>query len=111
MCTRIPQTRWIPVKRPMGRLDITPLLTSKEFSSQEGLLDFENKKYVASYLYPGRAQLALSIALLFSLWMLVHRGRTPTALPGGCGVTIYLLSQFIIFISFFDHFLRCSCQE
>ena len=111
MCTCIPQPRWIPAKRPMGKLDITPLLTSKEFSSQEGLLDFENKKYVASYLYLGRAQLALSIALLFSLWILVHRGRTPTAHPGGCGVTIYLVSQFIVFISFFYHFLRCSCQE
>ena len=34
----------------MGRLDITPLLTSKELSSQKDLLDFENEKYVVSYL-------------------------------------------------------------
>ena len=47
----------------------------------------------------------------FRLGVLVHRRWTPTAYPAGCGVAIYLLSQFIIFISFFDHLLRCSCQE
>lgn len=39
----------------MGRLGITPRLTSKELSSQEGLLDFkENKKYTAFYLLSGQ---------------------------------------------------------
>ena len=33
----------------MGRLDTTPLLTSKELSSQQGLLDFKNERYVVSY--------------------------------------------------------------
>jgi len=34
----------------MGSLDTTPVSTSKELSSQEGLLDFKNEKYVVSYL-------------------------------------------------------------
>ena len=34
----------------MGRFDTTPVSTSKELSSQEGLLDFKNEKYVLSYL-------------------------------------------------------------
>ena len=38
----------------MGRLDVTPFLTSKELYSPEGLLDFENEKYVVFYL--SRAQ-------------------------------------------------------
>ena len=84
----------------MGRLNITPLLTSKEYSSRDGFLDFENKKYVVSYLCLGRTQLAHSIACSFHRGVLVHRRWTPTAHPGGCGVAIYLLSQFIIFISF-----------
>ena len=33
---------------------IAPLLTSKELSSWEGFLDFENEKYVASYLLSGQ---------------------------------------------------------
>lgn len=46
MCTHISQARWTPPKRSMGRFDITPVLTSKELSSWEGLLDFKNEKYV-----------------------------------------------------------------
>ena len=34
-----------------GQLSITPLWTSKKFSSQEGLLDFENEKYVVLLLF------------------------------------------------------------
>ena len=57
----------------MGRLDITLLLTSEELSSQEGLPDFENEKYVVSYLlfgqsfifYLGRAWPPLSIDMEF----------------------------------------------
>ena len=31
-----------------------PFLTSKELSSREGFLDFENEKYVVSYLLSGQ---------------------------------------------------------
>ena len=34
-----------------GLLDITPLLTSKELFSWEGLFDFETDKYMVSYLF------------------------------------------------------------
>ena len=40
----------------MGRLDVTPFLTSKELYSPEGLLDFENEKYVVFIFYLSRAQ-------------------------------------------------------
>ena len=47
----------------MGRLDVIPLLTSKKLSSQEGLPNFENEKYVV--FYQGRAWPPLSIVLEF----------------------------------------------
>ena len=59
------QPRWIPAKGPMGSFGITPFLTSKELSSQEGLPDFENEKHVVSLLV--RAQPPLSVVLLI-LW-------------------------------------------
>ena len=37
-------------KRLVGKLDITPLWTSKDLSSQEDVLNLENKKYVVSLL-------------------------------------------------------------
>ena len=43
---------------------ITPLLTSKEFSCLEGLLVFENDKYVVSHLLSGQVPAPLSIVLL-----------------------------------------------
>ena len=42
------QPRWIPAKRPIGSLASLLFLTSKELSSWEGLLDFENGKYEVS---------------------------------------------------------------
>ena len=56
------QPRWIPAKRAMGSFGITPFLTSKELSSQEGLPDFENEKHVVSLL--DRAQPPLSVDTL-----------------------------------------------
>ena len=53
--TCISQPRWIPARKPVTNLDITPLSTSKELSSWEGLLDFENEKYVVFYLLSGQA--------------------------------------------------------
>ena len=49
----ISQPRFIPMNRHMGRLSTTPLLTSKEFSSQEVSLDFENEKCVVSFSWSG----------------------------------------------------------
>ena len=43
---------------------ITPLLTSKEFSCLEGLLVFENDKYVVSHVLSGQGPAPLSIVLL-----------------------------------------------
>ena len=42
------------MKRLVGKLDITPLLSSKELSSQEDLLNLENEKYVVSPLLSGK---------------------------------------------------------
>lgn len=66
MCVQISQPRCIPMKRPMGRLSATPLLTSKEFSSQEVFLDFENeKRVVSSFSWPGSSLLGSSDILEF----------------------------------------------
>ena len=62
VCVHMCQSRWIPAKSSMGRLDVTLLWTSKELSSWGSFLDFESENYVASYL--GRAQPPLSIVLL-----------------------------------------------
>ena len=51
-------------RRGYGWTDTTPLLTSKELSSWEGLLDFKNEKYVVSVLYLGRTQIILPFILL-----------------------------------------------
>ena len=61
MCVCTSSPRCIPPK-PMGKLDSTHLLTSKELSCQEDHLDFENEKYVVSYW--GRVQPSLLIVLL-----------------------------------------------
>ena len=54
----VSQRRYIPMKRPVGRLSTTPLLTSKEFSSQEVFLDFQNEKcVVSSFSWPGHSLL------------------------------------------------------
>ena len=47
-CVCIFQPRWNPAKRTVNSLSITPLLTSKEPSSWEGILDFETEKCVVS---------------------------------------------------------------
>ena len=53
------------MERLMGSLGITSLLTSKELSRWEGFLDFENEKYVVSYLLSGQGPgLSLSPVLL-----------------------------------------------
>ena len=76
MC--ISQTRWISVKRPMGRLPSLQVCLS--MCSREGLLDLKNEKYVISFIRP---QLLLFFVLkylsmgdklqLFSLGPIFHR--------------------------------------
>ena len=62
-----------------GKMDITPLLTSKELYRLGGLVDFENEKYVVSVLYLGWAQ---PIKLSCYYGVSVHRGQTLSAQPG-----------------------------
>ena len=81
----------ISPQRPMGRLSITPLLTSKELSSQEGLLNFKSEKCVVSYLYMGRAQPSLFVLLMDILEFLSTGNKLLIAHPGGGAV--YLLPQ------------------
>ena len=85
MCVRI------SLQRPMGRLSITSILTSKELSSQEGLLNFKNEKCVVSYLYMGRAQPSLFVLLMDILEFLSTGNKLLIAHPGGG--TVYLLPQ------------------
>ena len=47
----------------VGRLSISPPLTYKKLSSQEGFLDCGKEKYVVSYLLSGHPP--LSVVLLF----------------------------------------------
>ena len=53
----ISQPRWILGKRLVGKLDITPLLSPKELSSQEDLLNLENEKDVVSLLLSEQGRL------------------------------------------------------
>ena len=62
-----------------GKMDITPLLTSKELYRLGGLVDFENEKYVVSVLYLGWAQ---PIKLSCYYGVSVHRGQITAAQPG-----------------------------
>ena len=84
----IAQPRWIPAKRPMGSFGITPLLTFKELSSQEGLPDFENEKYVVSLL--GRAQPPLSVVLLLIFWSFCPQRMNSSAHLGWEGHLLFL---------------------
>ena len=68
LCTYISQPRWIPVKRLMGSLGITPLLTSKELSSWEGFLDFENEKYAVSYILGPASSLVVLLLKFGTFW-------------------------------------------
>ena len=85
---RTAQPRWIPAKRPMGSFGITPLLTFKELSSQEGLPDFENEKYVVSLL--GRAQPPLSVVLLLIFWSFCPQRMNSSAHLGWEGHLLFL---------------------
>ena len=61
---------------------ITPLLTSKEFSCLQGLLVFENEKYVVSHLLSGQGPAPLSIILLLIFWSFCPQGMNSSAHPG-----------------------------
>ena len=73
MCACISQPRWILAKKTMDKLSNTPHLTSKELSSQEHLLDFKNKKYVAFYLLSGQGPASsLNCPAINTLEFLTH---------------------------------------
>ena len=63
MCAHTSYSRWITGKRLMGRFLSFPFLTSKDLYSPEGLLDFENEKYLVSIFHLCRAQLLLLFIL------------------------------------------------
>ena len=63
-CVCIFQPRWNPAKRTVNSLGNTPLLTSKEPSSWEGVLDFETEKSVVSSPLSREAQPPLSIIVI-----------------------------------------------
>ena len=92
--TCISQPRWIPARKPVTNLDITPLSTSKELSSWEGLLDFENEKYVVFYLFIWSGLSFLSIVPLLIMLEFLSTGNDLhlLTLEWG-GKDIYLLSQ------------------
>ena len=68
----------------MSSLGITPHFTSKEFSSQEGLLNSENEKYEVSCLLSGKVPASSLSCPPFHLGISVFIGReqTPSISPG-----------------------------
>ena len=80
----------------MGSLDTTPFLTSKGLSSQEGLLDFKNEKYVVLYLLSGQGPASsLNCPAIFILEFPSTGNELQlfTMEWWGAGVGIYLLHQ------------------
>ena len=67
----------------MGSLGITPLLTSKELSSWEGFLDFENEKYSFSYILGPASSLIVLLLKFGTFW---PQG-TNYCLPQGAGAS------------------------
>ena len=90
-------------RRGYGWTDTTPLLTSKELSSWEGLLDFKNEKYVVFYLLSWQGpESSINPAFMgfLLLWNFCPRGESVQ--PGAYLSSsfffffpIYLLSQYI----------------
>ena len=56
------------MERLMGSLGITSLLTSKELSRWEGFLDFENEKYVVSYILGPASSLTVLLLKFGTFW-------------------------------------------
>ena len=84
-----------------GQFGVTPLLTSKDLSSWEDLLDFENENYVVSYLLSGQGPASsLNCPAILILEYRSTGIESPIAYPGR---GIYLLPQI-------PH-ERCSPQE
>ena len=71
------------MERLMGSLGITPLLTSKELSSWEGFLDFENEKYSFSYILGPASSLIVLLLKFGTFW---PQG-TNYCLPQGAGAS------------------------
>ena len=64
--------------------------------SREGLLTSRMKNMWSLIFYLGRAQLPLSIVLLFSFWSIGPQGTNSNCLPRG---PIYLLPQIHVYVS------------
>ena len=88
----------------MGRLDITALLTCKEISSREGLLDFENEKYVVSYLLCGQGPASsLNCPAILILEYQSTGNESPIAYAGRWGAgAMYLLPHMFPFKPWFS---------
>ena len=82
------------MKRPMGRLGITPLSTSKELSSWEGFLDFENEKYMVSYILGPASSLTV---VLLKFWTFCPQG-TNYCLPRGAGASTSCLKIRVVIL-------------
>ena len=90
LCVHMSQPRWIPPQRPVGscrhllRGGAPPFLTSKELPSRECLLDFQNEKYVVSYLLSGQGPASsLDCPAFLVLEYRSTGNESPIAYPGG----------------------------
>ena len=80
LCTYISQPRWKGLWVALASL---PFLTSKELSSWEGFLDFENEKYVVSYILGPASSLIVLLLKFGAFW---PQG-TNYCLPQGAGAS------------------------
>ena len=88
----VSQPWWILAKKPVGKLSITLVWTSKEPARWEGLLDFENENMWSLTFYLSRAQPPLLIVLP---WILEYLSKWNLfkLLSSVLGAGIYLLPQ------------------
>ena len=80
-------------KSPMGRLDIIPLLISKDFSGLEGSLDFGYETHMVSYLLSGQSPATSFGFPAINILELLSTGSELKLLTPGGREDIYLLPQ------------------
>ena len=93
MCVCIFQPRWNPAKRTVNSLSITPLLTSKEPSSWEGVLDFETEKCVVASPLSGQGLASSLNYLVIDILEFLSTGNELKLLTLGAGA-IYILVHY-----------------
>ena len=96
MCVRISQPTWIPAKS----FDITPLLTSNELSSQEGVflssLTTRMRNMWSLLFHLGRAQPPPPIVLLSIFWSVCPQEMNSSCLPlDGLSIACLKISSFV----------------